>query len=186
MSPEMTYADFERLLAVYGSDRARWPVEARKAAAQLVAQSADARQLLVEAEALDRLLDRAPLPTLSREAALSARIVEAAQRTPRVVATRGGAVAIEEAAPSYMPGRAGTSPLAARLSIAGRSGWRFATSKAGLGAMLSAASLAAGVLIGLTNTSQSVLRPVQQLAGFALSGSSQSVVQFDPLEEDLL
>lgn len=186
----MTYADFEQLLAVYGSDRVRWPVEARKAAAHLVAQSADARRLLAEAEALDRLLDRAPLPTLSREAALSARIVDAAQRTPRVVASRGGADVVEDAVLSRGSLRAspfGAQPLAARFSVAGRSGWKFATSKAGLGAMLSAASLALGLLIGLANPSQYVLRPVQQLAGFALSGSAQTqVVQFDPLDEDLL
>ena len=88
MSTEMIYADFERLLAVYGSNRARWPADARAQASRLVARSADARTLLAEAEALDLALDRAPRPSLVGEAALAARIVAAAQKTPRVVATQ--------------------------------------------------------------------------------------------------
>ena len=60
----MTLADFERLLDVYGGDRTRWPAEARAAAAQLVARDAKARRMLAEAEALDRVLERAPLPAL--------------------------------------------------------------------------------------------------------------------------
>ena len=81
----MTIAEFERLLDVYGSDRTRWPVEARASAGQLVARDRAARRLLAEAEALDRTLERAPLPTLAQEAALAERIVAAARRTPRIV-----------------------------------------------------------------------------------------------------
>ena len=81
----MTLADFERLLDVYGGDRTRWPAEARAAAAQLVARDARARGILAEAEALDRVLERAPLPSLAIEAALAERIVAAAQRSPRIV-----------------------------------------------------------------------------------------------------
>ena len=40
---------------------------------------------LAEAEALDRVLERAPLPSLAIEAALAERIVAAAQRSPRIV-----------------------------------------------------------------------------------------------------
>lgn len=181
----MTYAEFERLLAVYGSDRTRWPVDARKAAASLVARDAGAARLLAEAEALDRVLDRAPLPTLVREAALTERIVAAAQRSPRVVAVggpvAGGQTTLDLAA------RVPRASVSLRLLEAGRSGMRFATSKAGIGAMLSAASLAAGILIGATNPSQSLLRPVQQLAGIALSSTNPAIgMQFDTLYEDLL
>src|SRR6266704_1615701 len=82
----MTTADFERLLDVYGSDRTRWPVEARASAGQLVARDRTARRLLAEAEALDRTLERAPLPSLGEEAALADRILAAARRSPRMVA----------------------------------------------------------------------------------------------------
>ena len=64
-SNTMTIAEFERLLDIYGSDRTRWPVEARASAGHLVARDRAARRLLAEAEALDRALERAPLPTLA-------------------------------------------------------------------------------------------------------------------------
>lgn len=183
MSARMTYAQFEQLLAVYGSDRARWPVEARKEAAVLVAKSAEARRLLAETEAFDRVLDRAPLPPLAGEAALSARILEAAQRSPRVVSVRAGADKIAAARPVA---NAGAHPLAQRLRTAGHSGLRFATSRAGLGAMLSVASLMAGVLIGLSDPGQTWLRPMQQLSA-ALSGTgTASLAQYDPLDEETL
>src|SRR4029078_10126008 len=85
MSNNMTITDFERLLDVYGSDRTRWPVEARASAGQLVARDKAARRLLAEAEALDRALERAPLPSLAEEAALADRILAAARRSPRMV-----------------------------------------------------------------------------------------------------
>jgi len=81
----MTLAELEQLLDVYGGDRVRWPAEARTGAAQLVARDAGARRLLAEAEALDRVLERAPLPAVTVEAALAERIVAAAQRSPRIV-----------------------------------------------------------------------------------------------------
>src|SRR6185503_12661101 len=84
-SNTMTIAEFERLLEVYGSDRTRWPVEARAGAGQLVARDRAARRLLAQAEALDRALERAPLPSLAREADLAERILVAARRTPRMV-----------------------------------------------------------------------------------------------------
>src|SRR5438132_6526990 len=95
----MTIADFERLLDVYGSDRSRWPVEARAGAGQLVARDRAARRLLAEAEALDRALERAPLPTLAQEAAMAERIVAAARRTPRMVSVAKLA-AVHPAAPA--------------------------------------------------------------------------------------
>ncbi len=178
----MTYADFETLLAIYGSDRARWPVEARKEAALLVARSAEARRLLAETEALDRVLDRAPLPSLAGEAALSARILAAAQRSPRVVSVRPA----KGTSPSSAARNLASEPLSQRLRMAGMSGLRFATSRAGLGAMLSAASLLAGVLIGLSEPGQTWLRPVQQLSAALTGTSAVSLAQFDPLDEDTL
>lgn len=179
----MTYADFETLLAVYGSDRARWPIEARKEAAVLVARSPEARRLLAETEALDRVLDRAPLPSLAGEAALSARILAAAQRSPRVVSVRTAAPAAEAGASRT---RHAAEPLSLRLRMAGDSGLRFATSRAGLGAVLSAASLLAGVLIGLSDPGQTWLRPMQQLSAALAGTSAATPAQFDPLDEDTL
>lgn len=177
-SAHMTYADFEHLLAVYGSDRARWPVEARKEAAKLVAMNVQARQLLAEMEALDRVLDRAPLPSLEREAALTARIMDAAQRTPRVVATRPGQDVRATAALAPRAAVDGRTPLTSRLRLAG--------TRAGLGAMISAASLVAGILIGLTNSGPTWFRPVQQISAALTGGSVMSQASYDPLDEDTL
>src|SRR5262245_34780697 len=85
----MTLGEFERLLDIYGGDRTRWPIDARAAAAHLVARDADARRLLAEAEALERVLECAPLPSLATEAALADRIIAAAQRSPRMVKIGG-------------------------------------------------------------------------------------------------
>lgn len=181
----MTYADFEQLLAVYGSDRARWPLEARTCASELVARNRDAQRLLTETEALDRVLDRAPLPTLGREAALAARIVASAQRSPRVVsvqsrdeAVRMRAVEAGDVVVAQEPAR--VAPVDASVARPVRRQWRM-----GVGAAV--ASLIAGVLIGLTNVPQPVLRPVQQLTGLPLTNATSTVATgYDPLEEDLL
>ncbi len=81
----MTPVEFGQLLDVYGAGRTRWPADARAAAAQLLAKDAGARRRLAEAEALDRVLESAPVPALAVEAALAERIVAAAQRSPRIV-----------------------------------------------------------------------------------------------------
>lgn len=185
MSTEMTYAEFERLLAVYGGDRTRWPPDARAGAAQLAARSREARLLLAETEMLDRVLARAPLPTLAAEAALAKRILGAAQRSPRVVAAqprdgarrghamRGEAVTREPRA---------VRPASWGSALHARAHWRV-----GLGAAVSAASLLAGVLLGLSNLPQPVLRPVQQLTGLPLTATTSAVAgTFDPVDEDLL
>jgi hypothetical protein len=141
----MTLIEFERLLDVYGGDRTRWPMEARAAAAHLVARDVDAQRLLAEAEALDRVLERAPLPALAKEAALADRIVAAAQRSPRIVKL-GGARPAEPAAPAAARAR--------RLPL------RFSSANVGAAALL-VASLMIGVVIGRTDLLQ------QLLPGFA-------------------
>jgi hypothetical protein len=65
----------ERHLEIYGADQTRWPQQARERFALVLARDARARALLAEARALDRLLDRAPLPGAGRERALCDRIV---------------------------------------------------------------------------------------------------------------
>jgi hypothetical protein len=141
----MTLTDFERLLDVYGGDRTRWPTEERAAAAHLVARDADARRLLAEAEALDRVLERAPLPALAKEGALADRIVAAAQRSPRIVK-------ISSARPAQ--------PAASAAIGRGPAPQRFSSAKAGAAGLL-VASLMIGVVIGRTNL------PVQLLPGLA-------------------
>ena len=170
----MTIADLEHLLDVYGSDRTRWPVEARTGAGQLATRDRAARRLLGEAEALDRVLERAPLPSLAREAALADRIISAAQRSPRIVRLD------ETSAPA---GTAGTSENVIRWPGA-RSRSQWLRSDAGRVAGLFAASLLCGIYFGLSNVAQGALEDV---AGITLGASSgPTLAQLDPLDEDLL
>ena len=173
----MTIAEFERLLDVYGSDRTRWPAEARASAGQLVARDRAARRLLAEAEALDRALERAPLPTLAQEAAIAERIVAAARRTPRIVPpTR------TEASRPDIPADNVVQLPAAR----GRPRWLTTRTAFGGVASALAASLALGVFLGLSNLSQGVLPAVEQMTGIPLGSNSAVVAQIDLLDEDLL
>jgi hypothetical protein len=168
----MALADFERLLEVYGGDRTRWPAEDRAAAAQLVARDGKARQLLAEAEGLDRVLERAPLPPLAAEAALADRIVAAAQRSPRIVSIATG----------RPPSASGPEISAGRPR---RHGWSigFPRNNASAAGLL-LASLATGMLLGMSSLSQSVVPNLADLLGLDRSG--YNLAQVDPFDEDLL
>ncbi len=69
----MTPDQFRRLLETYGADLRRWPPELRSVAQALIAQSDEARDYLSNAQRLDDLfaLDRAPLVSAARKAALA-------------------------------------------------------------------------------------------------------------------
>ena len=173
----MTIADFERLLDVYGSDRARWPVEARACAGQLVARDKTARRLLAEAEALDKTLERAPLPSLAAESALADRIIAAARRSPRMV-------------PAFATNAAGGARRIAgnvvRLpGLSARPRWLTRTGLASAAGML-AASLALGVFLGVSNLSQGMLPMLEDVTGITLGAQTRAVAQVDLLDEDLL
>jgi hypothetical protein len=181
----MTQADFEHLLDVYGGDRSRWPTEARNAAGHLVARDREAQRLLAEAESLDRVLDRAPLPPLAREVVLTDRIIAAALRSPRVVRTH------DVKSVATLPSKA-----AAVISLADtRTTSRERKLRVGAKAMsginqvagLLAACLLFGVYIGVSNVVQRALPAIAELTGIALPGSNTTVMaQMDALDEDLL
>lgn len=163
----MTPADFERLLDVYGGDRTRWPVEARAAAAQLVARDAKAQGLLAEAEALDRVLERAPLPSLAKEAELADRIVAAAQRTPRLVRINEPGAAAAPAAPEGAPLAGGRRAGLLRADVRK--------------AAVLAASLLVGLYLGQSNL------PRQLFDGSRNpSGDRYNMALADPFDEDVL
>jgi hypothetical protein len=174
----MTIGDFERLLDVYGSDRSRWPVEARASAGQLVARDKAARRLLAEAEALDRMLERAPLPSLAEEAALADRILAAARRSPRMVP-----VARTDTAARAR--RAIDNVVRLHNNMRTRPRWLTPTGLGGAAGML-AASLVLGIFIGLSNLSQGVVPALEDMTGITLGGGARTVAQLDLLDEDLL
>lgn len=166
----MTLAEFERLLDVYGGARTRWPVEARAAAAQLVARDSAAQRLLGEAVALDRILERAPIPSLAVEAALADRIVAAAQRTPRIISV-GDAV----------PGTGGAEHKGAVRASPRRHGLPHADLRK---VAVLAASLMIGVYIGLSSLPQQI---VPTLTGAQdAAGVTYSLAIADPFDEDVL
>ena len=168
----MTPAEFERLLDVYGGDRTHWTIESRAAAAQLVARDTRAQRLLAEAEALDRVLERAPLPSLATEAALADRIVAAAQRSPRIVSIKGA------------EGSSGTQPDSSQeAQHRRRADWLSRAFRADVrkAAML-AASLVIGVYIGLSNLPQQI---IPALTGDA-TGDRYNLALTDPFDEDVL
>lgn len=171
----MTIGDLERLLDVYGSDRTRWPVDARSGAGQLATRDKAARRLLGEAEALDRVLERAPLPSLVREAALADRIIAAAQRSPRIVHI--------DDAPA--PAAAGAAENVIRWPGA-RTRPQWLRSDTGRVAGLFAASLLCGIYFGLTNMAQGALEDVAGMTFGASASGGQTLAQLDLLDEDLL
>jgi hypothetical protein len=165
----MTISEFERLLDVYGGDRTRWPAEARAAAGQLVARDASARRIMAEAEALDRVLERAPLPSLAIEAALAERILAAAQRSPRIVKMQAE--------------KPVSTPQAEREAVNRVGVWRqgLAFPQVARAAVL-AASLVGGVFLGISNLPEQVL---PGLAGLP-DRDALSLAQVEPFDEEVL
>lgn len=78
----------EATLDTYGADRTRWPAPVRHALSGLIAGNTEAQKLLKDAEAFDRLLDKAPRYDAARLNRLRERIAAAAVRQPRLIATR--------------------------------------------------------------------------------------------------
>ena len=178
----MTLPEFERLLEIYGSDRTRWPVEARASAGPLTARDPAACRLLLEAEALDRILERAPLPSLANEAALAERIVAAAQRSPRMVPS-GEAVASPRVAARTSGGVQRVS-VSSVVRLADRRRW-LSRSPAGRAAGLLAACLMVGIFLGASLVPQPVIPALEEFTGITI-GNGNSMQTLDPFDEDLL
>ena len=69
----MTLERFKAILEAYGGEERRWPTAERESALAFADGSAEAKRLLAEARALDRLLDEAE--TSSADRALEDRIM---------------------------------------------------------------------------------------------------------------
>ena len=150
----MTLDDFAQLLDVYGGERTRWPAEARAAAAHLVARDGQAGRLLALAAALDRVLQRAPVPAPAAEAALAERIVSAAQRSPRMVKladTPSAAPGTPLGVASTLPGAASANGRPARLLTRRRAG--------------AAGFLVASLVVGIVTSYPFTHRRIHELKG---------------------
>lgn len=80
-------------LEISGADRTRWPAQDRLRFASLISQDDEARRLVAEAAALDRLLDAAPAIDNAKQASLIDRIVAAAE-AEGAPATAGNVISI--------------------------------------------------------------------------------------------
>lgn len=107
----------EEVLDAYGADRTRWPADVRRQLAPLVSSSPEARRMMAEAEAFDRLLDLAPALPQAKVTALADRIALQAGRTPRMVSSTPMTLPGSERAPVWRRHAAGMASLAASLMI---------------------------------------------------------------------
>lgn len=137
---------FQKFLDSHGSDRTRWPAAARLRFATLTANDSEARRRLAEAQALDRLLDQAPMPSEERRGALIERIVASAKTQPPQAAA-----AIVPVQPrnrgALMQSLVGT-PVAALL----------------------AASLLLGIFVGVSGAASPALQSVATISGLLSEG----------------
>lgn len=164
------FAALEEVLERFGSDRTRWPAPLRRNLAGLLAESAEAKARLREAEALDRLLDLAPEPEIDT----------------RALADRILAAAIAEApAAAALPSVAAVPPaphLSRRPPMHREREWPAAA--------LLAASLVLGTLFGVSGTFDQAVAPlVADASGDAEFDSGQIAFDsdaFSMFEEDLL
>jgi uncharacterized membrane protein YccC len=169
-----TLLALERHLEIYGADERRWPEAARERFASLIASDARARASLAEARALDRLLDRASWPSVSRERAVRDRIMAAVSNDSGGVRSAPAAARVVELPPRRQPPR--TAP------VASRTGWRIAA--------LLAASLAIGIYLGSAGGLTPEVQAVAEVVGLEAEADSYQLSLLDdnaPLsEEDLL
>lgn len=107
----------EAALDTYGADRTRWPAPLRLTLSGLIAGSTEAQRMLRDAEAFDRLLDKAPQYDASRLGQLSERIASAAERQPRLVSDRPASATETAARPGFLRRHNGFAATALAASL---------------------------------------------------------------------
>lgn len=137
----------QKLLDGHGGDRTRWPAAERLRFAALIGSDEEARRRLAEADALDRLLDKAPNLSAERREALAERIVTSVQAEGAPQRARGEVV---------VPlGAVGVPRMPLRLM------------KRAPAAGLLAASLLIGVFAGISGVASPALQSFETLAGMS-------------------
>ncbi len=165
----------ERLLDIHGADRTRWPARERLRFAGVISEDEAAARMVAEAEALDRLLDRAPRASEAGIDALKERIVAAALRSerPKLTAVAGGKPA----------------PSKAWLGQLRRPTWAMSFGEWPAAAVL-AASLVLGVMLGSAGTLNTTMQQVASATGLSTTGDGTNLAQGEELlgssDEDFL
>ena len=166
--PKKQIARLVEVLDTFGANPARWPVSERTALETIVNTQHQARKLLGEAQALEHVMDAAPVVKAS--AALKARIVAAATIDP----VREASVVPITAS----PGRSGHSLRARRIALI----WPAAAL---------AASFAFGLYLGVSDLGGQAFEGAIRVAGINVSGGDADTISWlydraGPDEEDLL
>lgn len=149
---------FETLLETFGPEFRRWPDTNRAAAEALLAVDLAARRLLGEAQALDRLMDRAPHVAPERYAPLADRILLSV--AGRAMPARGSETAAVATVVPFARRAAAPAvqvPLSAKPMPKRRPPWAAAVALA--------ASLAAGMVIGSLDLAVGPARGIAAIAG---------------------
>jgi hypothetical protein len=167
-------AALERMLEIHGADRTRWPARERLRFAGVISEDETAARLVAEAEALDRLLDRAPRASEAGIDALKERIVAAALRSqrPQLAAVSGGKLS---------PGKAGLGQLRRPQWMASFGEWPAAA--------VLAASLVLGVMLGSAGTFTTTMQQVASVTGLSSGDGTNLALSEEILgssDEDLL
>jgi hypothetical protein len=158
----------ERLLAIYGADRTRWPARERLRFASVIAEDTVARRQFDEAAALDRVLDQAPRASEARVEALKARIVTAALASTDKGLVRAGTAS---------PAGGNVIPLTRRPAFKptfSRAEWPAAA--------LLAASLVLGVMLGSYGTFDTAVQEVAAVTGYSTSTDSSQLALADDID----
>ena len=137
-------AAFEVHLEVHGARTERWSEAARERFKPLMERNARARELLAEARALEKLLDRAPLPNVDRMEALANRIVAMAAAEKASQPSTGNVVDL-------------AARRQARAMRAPRSRWQVASALA--------ASLLVGIYLGASPPVTSAIETIAAAVG---------------------
>lgn len=160
MTTKQDRPEIERLKAlveIYGGRRERWPIADRLAMERLVAEDAQAAAIVSEVQALDRLLDAAPVMSTDQLSQLASKIVAAAQAEGRWqgapanqgVSTNSVVADMRSASPVQAGKDRGFRPATTHARQA--AGWRLAAALGAgrRGSVASAAMLAASLMIGV-------------------------------------
>ena len=153
---KMSLQLLEATLETFGADRTRWPAQRRHELSGIVAQSSEAERLIAESQALDRLLDMAPVVAAARRTALGHRIVAAANGEARSI---------------VVPMTPARRPIGSR--------WENATA-----GMALAASLMLGVLAGSNQAFTPAMQDIASAAGWDAGSVTGQVAVNDAAAND--
>jgi hypothetical protein len=178
-SPTMpARSDLEHVLETFGANPRRWPEGMRSGLLRLLAVDDVAQRMLRDAEALDRLIDLAPEISAGRRSALLGRIVDAAERQPRLVSGAGANA-----------GDAREPATASRPSQGGRRWTRWSSRDDVFAGVALAASLAIGIMLGQSQVASPAASLLLGYSDSVEAGSSQMALfeESDTLiDEELL